>query len=68
VDRLDGPGRGLVRLNYDRTASRGDAVVFDLTEDPTSWPAGTFVSGPGCYAYEVVGTTFTDVIVFKVVP
>jgi hypothetical protein len=66
VARLDGAGRGRVRLYYDPAAARGDAVLFGLTAQPASWPAGTFVSGPGCYAYQVDGRGFTDVIVFRV--
>jgi len=31
-----------------------------------SGPSGTFVSGPGCYAYQVDGVGFSKVIVFKV--
>jgi hypothetical protein len=68
VGRLDGPGRGLVRLYYEASASRGDAVVFTLIGLSRNWPSGTFVSGPGCYAYQLDGLNLTDTLVFKVVP
>jgi hypothetical protein len=67
VGRLDGPGRGAVRLSYEPAASRGDAVVFTLTGVPKDWPAATLVSGPGCFAYQIDGLTFTEIIVFRVV-
>ena len=67
VGRVDGTGRGLVRLYYDSTASRGDAVVFAPTTYPSDYPSGTFVSGPGCYAYQIDGANLEEVIVFRVV-
>ena len=30
------------------------------------WPSETSVPGPGCYAWQVDGSTFSDVIVFEV--
>lgn len=67
VARLDGAGRGVVRLFYDQGASHGDAVVFDLTGSPRDFPSGTSVSGPGCYAYQIDGLNLWEVIVFRVV-
>lgn len=32
------------------------------------WPSSTRVQGPGCYAYQVDGTTFSYVIVFRARP
>jgi len=29
------------------------------------WPGGTEVTSAGCYAYQVDGTGFTEVIVFR---
>jgi hypothetical protein len=66
VGRLDGPGRGVVRLYYDQGASRGDAVVFQVLTVPQDWPSGTFVSGPGCYAYQADWAGGTEVLVFRV--
>jgi len=65
VVRLDAPGRGLVRLYYDDSASHGDAVVLDAGRQDRSWPSGTFVSDPGCFAYQLDGRDFTDFIVFR---
>jgi len=67
VGRIDGAGRGHVRLSYDPGASRGTAVVFVVGDTPADWPSFTYVSGPGCYAYQLDGRTFTQVIVFRVV-
>jgi hypothetical protein len=66
VGRLDGPGRGQVRIYADPAASRGAAVVFTVGDLPSDWPSGTYVTGPGCYAYQLDGGTFTEVIVFRV--
>jgi hypothetical protein len=67
VGRIDGPGRGYVRLYYYPDASRGDAVVFPPESVPADFPSGTWVSGPGCYAYQVDGPEGTEIIVFRVV-
>ena len=32
---------------------------------PGQWPSFTRVRGPGCYAYQVDGTGFSEVIVFR---
>jgi len=66
VARLDGEGRGFVRLNYNGALSRGYALVFPLPDTDEDWPSGTVVSGPGCYAYQLDGADFTMVIVFSV--
>jgi hypothetical protein len=67
VGRLDGPGRGLVRIHDNPDASAGDAVTFPLNGGVGDWPSSTFVSGPGCYAYQIDGAAFTEVVVFSVV-
>ena len=67
VGRIDGAGRGQVRLLYDPDASRGTAVIFVVGDIPNDWPSFTHVTGPGCYAYQLDGRTFTEVIVFRVV-
>jgi hypothetical protein len=66
--RVDGPGRALVRLYYDPAASRGDAVVFPLLDGPGDYPSGTFVSGPGCYVWQIDGTGFSETVYFEVTP
>ena len=38
-------------------------VPTDWHED---WPSGTYVSGPGCYAYQLDGASFSMTIVFSV--
>jgi hypothetical protein len=68
VGSLDGRNRGAVRLYYERSASRGDAVIFTLTGTAKTWPAGTFVSGPGCYVYQLDGQDFEQEITFGIVP
>jgi hypothetical protein len=45
VARLDGAGRGHVRLLCDPDASRGPAVLFIVGDTPTDWPALTYVTG-----------------------
>lgn len=60
IVRVDGPGRAVIRLSYSKAASRGDGVLFDVTRTPSDWPSGTYVSGPGCYAYQIDGVGFTE--------
>jgi hypothetical protein len=66
VDRTDGVGRGYVDLTYEPDASRGSAVLFVVGDTAADWPAFTHVSGPGCYAYQLDGRTFTQAIIFRV--
>lgn len=67
VGSLGGTNRGAVRLYYQPSASLGDAVVFTLQGVEQDWPSGTFVSGPGCYAYQIDGVNLEQEIVFSVV-
>jgi hypothetical protein len=67
VGRIDGDGRGNVRLFYDSASARGEAVVFPPSEFPTDFPSSTNVSGPGCYAYQLDGADLQEIIVFRVV-
>jgi hypothetical protein len=59
-------GHGYVSLYYDRDALRDGATVFDVQRSPQDWPSGTFVSGPGCYAYKVDGAGFSELVYFEV--
>jgi len=52
--------------------SGGDPAAYDSMELPPghgwrNWPTATRVNAPGCYAYQVDGTNFTEVIVFRAV-
>ena len=66
VDRIDGVGRGHVRLAHEPNALPGSAVLFAVGDTAADWPAFTYVSGPGCYAYQLDGRTFTQALVFQV--
>lgn len=59
-------GHGYVALYYDREALRNGSTVFNLQRFPEDWPSGTFVSGPGCYAYKVDGVGFSELVYFEV--
>jgi hypothetical protein len=64
--RLDGPGRAQIELQLaDGSNVAGDAVAVDVLADWQFWPGGTDVTNAGCYAYQVDGTGFTEVIVFR---
>jgi hypothetical protein len=66
--RLDAPGR---------IVFGGTPSVLDpqLPPEPTlngtggwrEWPGGTWLRSPGCYAWQIDGTDFSTVIVFKAV-
>jgi hypothetical protein len=66
VASVDGRGHGAVRLYYHPGASLGDAVIFTLAGVDQDWPSGTFVSGPGCYAYQIDGLDLRQEIIFSV--
>jgi hypothetical protein len=66
ADRIDGPGTASAQFAYfgDR---RDDGYYAELTQAENDMPATTTVSGPGCYAYQVDGTTFSETIVFRAI-
>lgn len=66
--RLDGPGRVRVELRLDEPAGAevsGEAVAVEVQADWQFWPGSTEVTSAGCYAYQVDGGGFTEVIVFR---
>ena len=64
--RLDGPGRGRVELQIDGSPDiSGDSIGVNEEADWQFWPGVTEVTGAGCYAYQVDGSGFTEVIVFR---
>jgi hypothetical protein len=67
VARLDGPGPAGVRFSYLGEPRDGGHHAL-LTEPESDLPATTTVGGPGCYAYQVDGTSFSTTIVFRATP
>ena len=64
--RIDGPGTATMRFSY--WGETGDGGYYaDLPTDNSDLPATTKVGGPGCYAYQVDGSTFSTTIVFRAV-
>jgi hypothetical protein len=51
-----------------RLSSRSEVFSADVPRTWRQFPSSTDVEGPGCYAWQVDGTTFTETIVFQVVP
>lgn len=45
----------------------GEATVNETNDGYREAPGGTYLRGPGCYAWQVDGLSFSYVIVFKVV-
>ncbi|WP_433530422.1 hypothetical protein ACQPYA_30430 [Micromonospora sp. CA-263727] len=62
--RIDGPGTAAVEFSYTGEPRDGGHYA-ELTDPDTDLPATTTVGGPGCYAYQVDGTTFSETIVFR---
>ena len=46
---------------------RGPEMAFLVYRGWNDWPAVTLVRGPGCYAYQVDGTNFNEIIIFKAI-
>ena len=64
--RIDGPGTASARFSY--TGHERDGGHYaEFTDPDNDLPATTTVSGPGCYAYQVDGATFSETIVFRAV-
>lgn len=44
-----------------------DRVCADCEPGWRNWPSYTVILAPGCYAYQIDGETFSEVVVFRVV-
>ncbi|WP_434742715.1 hypothetical protein [Micromonospora sp. SH-82] len=64
--RIDGPGRAGVEFSYLGEPRDGGHHAV-LTRPDNDLPASTTVDGPGCYAYQVDGATFSVTVVFRAV-
>ena len=66
--RLDSAGE----VRFERGDIPPDVLDFDaIGLDPSGWsgnPSYTRIRAPGCYAYQVDGVGFSEVIVFQAVP
>lgn len=64
--RIDQPGTMEFSLDGGVTRAPELNLPADLaqTSDRT-WPSYVFVESPGCYAFQVDGTNFTEVVVFE---
>jgi hypothetical protein len=63
--RIDGAGSAGVTLLYTGEPRDGGHYAV-LTSSTSDLPATTQISAPGCYAYQVDGTTFSKTIIFRV--
>ena len=63
--RLDGPGRARVGLRLADGTAISEALAVNVQADWQFWPGSTEVTAPGCYAYQVDGSSFTEIIVFR---
>jgi hypothetical protein len=64
--RIDVPGVAGATFSY--VGERRDGGHYaELTEENNDLPATTTVTGPGCFAYQVDGITFSRTIVFRAV-
>jgi hypothetical protein len=64
--RIDAPGAAAAAFSYLGEEREGGHHA-ELTRENSDLPATTTVAGPGCYAYQVDGTTFSVTIVFRAV-
>src|SRR5207253_3597393 len=65
---------GSNELRFERGADPPTELLLDASGDANrlgsgwgNWPTYTRLRAPGCYAYQVDGSTFSEVIVFKAV-
>lgn len=69
--RIDGPGRvrfdrgNIPPLSVHVTRSPGEPGGTPVPKDARYRPSYTRLRGPGCYAYQVDGTSFSRVVVFR---
>jgi hypothetical protein len=66
--RIDGDG--VIRFTRDGTLSGAEELALDPSTSGNverAWPSYTPVQSPGCYAYQIDGTTFSYTVVFEIV-
>lgn len=61
--RIDGPGRARADLRTLTDPDRASEAV-EVIEDWQFWGGAVLVTGPGCYAIQIDGDGFTELIVF----
>ncbi len=54
------------RSGYLDATEISDALALNVQADWQFWPGSTEVTSPGCYGYQVDGSDFTEMIVFRV--
>lgn len=64
ASRIDGPGRARVVVTSLAAPEYGSDVMR-VTEDWQFFPGIVAVTAPGCYAFQLDGPSFTEVIVFR---
>jgi len=65
--RIDGDG--VIRFSTDGSLSGAEELAFDAATAGNverTWPSYTLVQSPGCYAYQIDGTTFSHTVVFEI--
>ncbi|AGZ41914.1 hypothetical protein AFR_18180 [Actinoplanes friuliensis DSM 7358] len=62
--RIDGPGTALSKFSYVGEDRDGGHYAV-IENDPGDLPGTTTVGGPGCYAIQADGTSFSTTIVFR---
>lgn len=65
TERIDGRGDGGVKFQWHGRAI-GEGIGVEVTSEQMALPGSTRITGPGCYAYQIDGTSFSEVIVFRV--
>jgi hypothetical protein len=66
--RIDGDGP----IGFGENPSIGHLILppgptlNDTTDGYRTAPGGTYVGGPGCYAWQIDGLSFSDIVVFGV--
>ncbi|GIE75303.1 hypothetical protein Aph02nite_12530 [Actinoplanes philippinensis] len=64
--RIDAPGAAGATFSYVGEERDGGHYAYLIREN-NDLPARTTVAGPGCYAYQVDGATFSVTVVFRAV-
>jgi hypothetical protein len=68
--RLDGPGAIQFAVGYAEPAAELRLLepgARSPLEEPgwREWPSYTGIAQPGCYAYQVDGTSFSSIVIFE---
>ena len=66
--QLDGPHKIVMGVGPDMVDPQlGPGATLNGPDGWREWPGGTYLRTPGCYAWQIDGADFSDVVIFEAI-